>query len=237
MRLKTYLAGVFLLGVGLVVAHHRFAPTHHPSVEPITTQHTPEFFAERDTECGLELLSLAHSESGPFERVVPTGPNQPNERLRRNVWELGRYKLKGRFTGKQRGRSGCATYPEFEVSDFQPWGDVQRCSSPGALTPEMQLWTGTLPTERYVPEDFIDGPWPPSIDDGTCRFIGACAIDQRVSIPRERQEEVIDKEDLPSMDGGNCPPTEMCSEGEHLVQACSGDVWCCRLLPEDAAGQ
>ncbi|WP_434381509.1 hypothetical protein [Melittangium boletus] len=227
------------MGLGLLLvidSHPRVERRNAPySAQPM--ENDWKYFAERSSECGMELLSLARSEGSGFEHVIPVGRNQPNERLRRNVWELGRFMLKGHFTGKSRTIPECATFREFEIFDFKPWGDIQRCSMPGALNPEMLLSTDKLPVDRYVPEDFIDGPFPPSIDDATCRLIGACAIDMRSSFSRGAPDRVIDSEELPSLDGSFCHPEVSCQGEERRVHSCSGDVWCCRLLPEDVPGE
>ncbi|MBM7117502.1 hypothetical protein [Archangium primigenium] len=206
--------------------------------EPVAprSHEEPEYFAEHTSECGLDLLHLASVESGPFEKVVPIGPEQPNERLRRNVWHWGRYRIRGRFTGARREISECGSFAEFEVHAFRPWGKVQRCASPGALDDSMLTYTEALSVEHYVAEDFIDGPWPPSFDEGTCRLIAACPLDPRRAESRPRPEDVIDGEELPSLDGRYCPPDVSCGEHEKRIVSCAEDIWCCQLLPmNDAA--
>ncbi|ADO67979.1 uncharacterized protein STAUR_0170 [Stigmatella aurantiaca DW4/3-1] len=98
----------------------------------------------------------------------------------------------------------------------------------------MLLYTGERSTEHYVPEDFMDGPWPSSFDDESCRHVGSCAADPRRSGSSHTLEDVIvDGEEVPSMDGGFCQPPGACVNGERRVDACSGDIWCCQLLPVD----
>ncbi|QRN96478.1 hypothetical protein JRI60_47020 [Archangium violaceum] len=228
------MAAAVLLGLGLVIIYH-LAPAKPAPTRSNVPQTEPEYFAERTSDCDVDLLAMARSESGPFQRVFPVGANRPRERLRRNVWEHGRYRIRGRFTGKLREFSECASFPEFEVLEFRPWGKVQRCASPGALDATLLLYTEDLAQDRYAPEDFIDGPWPASIDDGTCRLIAACAVDERRQESRHAPDDVIDGEELPSLDGRYCKPTATCADGERRVTACSGDIWCCHLLPADDA--
>lgn len=232
MRLRLHLAALTLLGIGLVGLYY-LAPARSKSALHNAPHVIPEYFAEQTSDCNVDLLNLAQSDSGPFKRVFAIGANRPHERLRRNVWEHGRYRVRGRFNGKNREFHECASFPEFEVLEFRPWGPIQRCASPGALDAVMLLYTGDLPEDRYAPEDFIDGPWPPSIDDGSCRLIGSCAVDKRRADSRHAPEDIVDGTELLSLEGGSCQPTVMCGNGERRVNACSGDVWCCRLLSVD----
>ncbi len=236
MRVRLYLAGPLLLGIGLVGlhSHYSLAPARSKLASHDAPQVFPEYFAEQSSDCNVELLNLAQSASGPFKRVFAVGENPPHERLRRNVWELGRYRVRGRFTGKSREFADCASLPEFEVLEFRPWGPIQRCASPGALDATMLLYTGDLPEDRYAPEDFIDGPWPPSIDDGSCRLIGTCASNKRRAHSSQAPEKIVDGDELPSPDSASCLPAVACESGERRVNACSGDIWCCRLSAVDA---
>ncbi|RKG99491.1 hypothetical protein D7X74_39370 [Corallococcus sp. CA047B] len=226
-----YLAALTLLGAGFAGSYY-FASARSKPVPINAPPIAPEYFAEQTSDCGVDLLNLAESDSGPFKRVLAVGANRPREKLRRNVWEQGRYRVRGRFTGKSHEFQGCASFPEFEVLDFRPWGPVQRCASPGALDATLLLYTGDLPKDRYAPEDFLDGPWPPSIDDEACRRVGACLSDLRRADSRSAPDTVIDGEELPARDGAACNTTVTCSANEKRVAACSGYIWCCRLLPE-----
>ncbi|GMU10149.1 hypothetical protein [Corallococcus caeni] len=232
MRSSWALAALVLVGIGLAGVYS-FRPSPSKPAPPNAPEVIPDYFAEQTSDCGVDLLNLAPSEAGPFKRVLAVGANRPHERLRRNVWEQGRYQVRGRFTGKVREFQECASFPEFEVLDFKPWGPVQRCASPGALDADMLMYTGDLPEDRYAPEDFLGGPWPPSIDDGSCRRVAACALDKRRADSRGSPEDVIDGEENPSLDGRFCHPTITCEPGERRVDACTGVIWCCRLLPVD----
>ncbi|NNC20210.1 hypothetical protein HJC22_31260 [Corallococcus exiguus] len=227
MRPYGYLAALALVGFGLAGFYFITPPAPASAPEVL-----PEYFAERTSDCDVDLLNLSKPDAGPFKRVLPVGANQPDERLRRNVWEQGRYLVRGRFTGKVREFQECASFPEFEVLDFKPWGPVQRCASPGALDADLLTYTGDLPEDRYAPEDFLDGPWPPLIDDGSCRPAAACALDKRRADSQGSIENVIDGEELPSLDGRLCHPVT-CEPGEKQVNGCSGVIWCCRLQPPD----
>lgn len=222
-----------LLTIGAVLIHthtHDSAPS--PPLKSVEPEASPEYFAENTAECGVFLLYLSSSEAGPFKRVMPIGPNQPIHRLRRNVWEHGRYRIRGHFTGKDHALKGCASYPEFEVHEFRPWLPVQRCASPGAADPIMLMYTGDLPEDRYAPEDFIEGPPLRSIDDMSCRLIGACVTDLRHPGARVNPETIIDGDILPAADNRYCHPEVQCHEAEKRVTACSGQIWCCPLEPE-----
>jgi hypothetical protein len=132
--------------------------------------------------------------------------------------------------------SSCAGFPVFEVTEFRPWVPVQRCASPGAADPGMLLYTGDLPEDRYVPEDFIEGPDTLRlIDDMACRRIGACETDKRHPGARLDPQRVIDGYTPPSPDIRECHPEIPCGQAEKRVRACSGAVWCCPLLPEQDA--
>ncbi|RKG49243.1 hypothetical protein D7X30_39435 [Corallococcus sp. AB011P] len=233
MKSRGYLAALALVCVGSVSLYFHLTPSPSKPTPPNAPEVIPEYFAEQTSDCDVDLLNLSESEAGPFKRVLPVGANRPRERLRRNVWEQGRYLVRGRFTGKVREFRECASFPEFEVLDFKPWGPVQRCASPGALDADMLAYTGDLPEDRYAAEDFLGGPWPPSIDDRSCRPVAACALDKRRADSRGSLEDVIDGEELPSLDGRFCHPV-ICEPGEKRVDACTGVIWCCRLLPEDA---
>ncbi|RKH55767.1 hypothetical protein [Corallococcus aberystwythensis] len=233
MRSRGYLAALALVGIGLVGLYSYLTPSPSMPTPLKVPEVVPEYFAEQTSDCGVDLLNLASSDTGPFKRVLPVGANPPGERLRRNVWEQGRYLVHGRFTGKVHEFRECASFPEFEVLDFKPWGPVQRCASPGALDAVMQTYTGDLPEDRYAPEDFVGGPFPPFFDDESCRPVAACAMDKRRADSRPDPEAVIDGEELPSLDGRFCHPVT-CEPGEKRVDACTGVIWCCRLLPPDA---
>jgi hypothetical protein len=222
---------IAVLGIGLSGLYY-FAQVRPKPTSDKMPPAGSAYFAEQTSDCGVDLLNLAESESGPFKRVLPVGPNRPREKLRRNVWEQGRYRIQGRFTGKSHAFQGCASFSEFEVLEFRPWGPVQRCASPGALDSTLLLYTGDLPKDRYAPEDFLDGPWPPSIDDGACRRVGACLSGLRRADSRTAPDAVIDGEELPARDGGTCNTTVTCSADEKQVNACSGYIWCCRLLSD-----
>lgn len=233
MKLRLHhLAALALFGIAVVGIYY-LAPASSKSTSHDAPLVVPEYFAEQTSDCNVDLLNLAQSDSGPFKRVFAVGANRPRERLRRNVWEHGRYRIRGRFTGKIREFHECASFPEFEVLEFSPWGPVQRCASPGALDAAMLLYTGELPANRYAPEDFIDGPWPPSIDDESCRLIGACVEDKRRADSRLALADIVDGAEIPSLDGGACQTSVTCEKGERRINACSGDIWCCRLLPVD----
>ncbi|RKH79805.1 hypothetical protein D7Y21_33245 [Corallococcus sp. AB045] len=232
MKSRGYLAALALVGIGIVGLYSYLTPSPSKPTPPDAPEVVPEYFAERTSACGVDLLNLASSDAGPFKRVLPVGANQPCERLRRNVCQHGRFQVRGRFTGKVHEFQECASFPEFEVLDFKPWGPVQRCASPGALTADMLTYTGDLPEDRYAPEDFVDGPSPPLFDDESCRPVAACAMDKRRADSRPNPEAVIDGEDLPSLDGRFCHPVT-CEPGEKRVDACTGVIWCCRLLPVD----
>ena len=231
MKSRGYLAALVLVGIGIVGLYSYLTRSPSMPTPPNVPEVVPEYFAERTSDCDVDLLNLSMSEVGPFKRVLPVGANRPHERLRRNVWEQGRYVVRGRFTGKVREFQECARFPEFEVLDFKPWGPVQRCASPGALDADMLTYTGDLPEDRYAPEDFLGGPWPPSFDDKSCRRVAACALDKRRADSQPDPEAVIDGEELPSLDGRFCHPVT-CEPGEKQVNACSGEIWCCRLLPD-----
>lgn len=219
-----------LLGSGFVLGYLVRGPGKSVT-PPVAPAVAPEYFAEQSADCGVELLNLSPSESGPFTRVLPVGSNLPHERLRRGVWQQGRYRLQGRFTGETRSFSECASFPVFEVTGFRPWVPVQRCASPGAADPGMLFYTGDLPVDRYVPEDFIDGPDLPFIDDTACRHIGACQMDKRHPSSRPDPRRVIDGYSPPASDARECHPEVQCEQSEKRVHACSGDVWCCPLVP------
>ncbi|MHA7630285.1 hypothetical protein [Corallococcus sp. M7] len=82
MRPYRYLAALALLGIGLAGLYFR-----RPSPPLDAPEVVPEYFAERTSDCDVDLLNLSKSDAGPFKRVLPVGANQPYERLRRNVWE------------------------------------------------------------------------------------------------------------------------------------------------------
>jgi len=195
---------VTLLGIALIFQRRPSPPPVSVSSPPPSPPPSPlreeDAFAEYDRDCGIPLLKFARQESGPFEYVYPVGEQRPEERLRRHVWELGRFRVHGHLTGKQYEVAGCGRWPEFEVQGFTPWGKVRRCASPGSADPSMSLFTGDLSEDRYVPEDFVDGPFPPMIDDESCKLATRCAGEER------------------------------------LVQDCTGQTWCCRLLPEGRDG-
>jgi hypothetical protein len=179
MKPRLYLAAAVLTAVGLAAVYQLGLGRTPPAPMSDVPQEEQEYFAEYDGECGVRLLKLARSESGPFELVFPAGLHRPDERLRRHAWEDGRFLLQGRLTGKQRESSGCGIWPEFEVLGFRPWGRVRRCASPGAADVSMLLYTENLPEDRYAPEDFIDGPWPPLLEDESCRHTETCAEGER----------------------------------------------------------
>jgi hypothetical protein len=83
--------------------------------------------------------------------------------------------IQGRMTGKVHQSPECGNWPEFEVLEFKPWNKVRRCASPGSADLSMLLYTGDLPDDRYAPEDFVDGPQPPLLDDESCRSSEPCA--------------------------------------------------------------
>lgn len=178
MKARLYLSAVALVVVGLGVLY-KLAPAQPPPPVPDVPQQDPRYFAEYTSDCDMRLLKLARAEAGPSERVFPVGPQKPDERLRPHAWRPGRFVLQGRMTGKQRESPGCATFPEFEVTKFEPWGKVQRCTSPGAADPSMLVYVDDLPVDRYVPEDYVDGPWPSLIDDESCRLTDTCSDGER----------------------------------------------------------
>lgn len=192
----------------------------------------PEYYAEQTSECGVSLLDVSVSASGPFTRVYPVGPHQPVETLVRHTWIFGRYRVQGRFTGEHQKLSECLSFPKFEVLAFRPWGSVRRCISPGAADPGMTLDVGDLPLDRYAPQDFVtnSGPALPFIDDTACRHIGLCRTDERRPRARADPDRVIDGETALALEELPCP-TAPCRNGERRVHACSGDVYCCPLLP------
>ncbi|RUO87831.1 hypothetical protein D7Y11_38615 [Corallococcus sp. AB018] len=152
MRPYGYLAALALVGFGLAGFYFITPPAPASAPEVL-----PEYFAERTSDCDVDLLNLSKPDAGPFKGVLPVGANQPDERLRRNVWEQGRYLVRGRFTGKVREFQECASFPEFEVLDFKPWGPVQRCASPGALDADLLTYTGDPPCVREV---VASAEWP-----------------------------------------------------------------------------
>lgn len=143
------------------------------------SQEEREHFAKPAGACGLTLLEIATSESGPFESVYQAGPQAPSQRLRPHAWSPGGFMVRGRMTGRQRGNAECGRYPEFEVLSFRPWGPVRRCMSPGALDTSMLLYTEELPEEYYVQEDFVGGPELPMVDDESCRATESCQQGER----------------------------------------------------------
>jgi hypothetical protein len=175
MRLQISLAVAFAAVAGLVLAAER-ATDRTPSAVPAKDD---DYFAEYSADCGMRLLKLARSEAGPFELAFPIGEQRPDERLRPHAWSAGRFVLRGRLTGKKHIVSDCGSWPEFEVIGFRPWGKVRRCVSPGSADPLMLVYTGELPEDRYAPEDFLDGPWPPLLDDDSCHPAAACAQGER----------------------------------------------------------
>jgi len=178
MKARPYLLAAALVVVGLG-ALYNFAPARPQPPVPDVPQKNPRYFAEYTEDCGLRLMKLARAESGPAEVVFPMGPQAPDERLRPHAWRAGRFVIQGRWTGKQRESPGCGTWPEFEVTEFEPWRKVRRCTSPGAADPLMLLYVDDLPADRYASEDFVDGAWPPLIEDESCRLTEACAEGER----------------------------------------------------------
>jgi hypothetical protein len=163
-RVPTALALALLAGGALVL------PGCHASskAEVPVALGEGDYFAEYTDACGLTLLKVSASESGPFVEVFPVGEEAPHLRLRPHAQVSGRFIVRGATTGVRRSDGHCGTYPVFKVTAFRPWGAVRRCTSPGAADAMLQLYTEELPTDRYAPEDFASGPMPPSLDGESC---------------------------------------------------------------------
>jgi hypothetical protein len=180
MRTYALLTAVLLPCASLLVACSCEPP---PPIQQEATKEAysdvQEYFAKYTSPCGMRLLDISTTEAGPFESVRAAGPEAPHKKLREHVWENNRFIVRGRFTGKHRRSVYCEHYREFEVLSFRPWGPIDRCVALGALRGALQVYAEELPKDRYVPEDFRDGPELPMVDDEHCRDVKVCAEDEK----------------------------------------------------------
>jgi len=149
-----------------------------PSAAPVsgeTHEETREqrFYATFGAPCGRSVLELRTAEDAKPIVVQPTGNESPTRKLGYDMLVRGKFIVYGRL---HRDRliddKHCGAYPKFEVTRFEPWGPVERCTSVGAAS--LQRYTEGLPTDRYIPEDYAGGPSGKVIDACVEPTNGSC---------------------------------------------------------------
>jgi hypothetical protein len=126
------------------------------------------FFATYEEPCGASLMAVRTTPDGPATLVRPTGDQRPAARLRYETLLEGRFLVEGHLTGRIVEDAECGAIPELAVRSFAPWGEVRRVFSAGALDGQVHVWTNGRPRDRYVPEDFVDGPEGLLLDSEAC---------------------------------------------------------------------
>lgn len=122
------------------------------------------FYAEFSAPCGRSVLTISGDKKSVVD-IDPIGVN-PIDLLRYQELIQTKFEITGYFTGKisRSAFSDCVSYPEFYITSYKPTS-IGRRVDVESLDPEMHAYITQYPTDKFVPEDFKDGPLPSYIEE------------------------------------------------------------------------
>lgn len=130
-----------------------------------TEKNLETFYAEFLAPCGRSVLAISNDKHKKPIEIDPVG-NNPVKLLRYYSLMQTQFEIVGYFTGKanKSAFSDCVFYPEFYIVSFKPI-KIGRRVDVGNLDPEMHAYITNYPADRFVPEDYVDGPLPEYIEE------------------------------------------------------------------------
>jgi len=123
------------------------------------------FRAEFSAPCGRSVLEISNDKQKNTIQIDPIGEN-PIKSLRYHVLIQTKFEITGYFTGKKNKSvfSDCVDYPEFYITSYKPLSIGRRIDVDN-IDPDMHVYITNYPTNKFVPEDFENGPFPKHIDE------------------------------------------------------------------------
>ncbi|OJJ18478.1 hypothetical protein BKI52_22955 [marine bacterium AO1-C] len=157
---------IFKLGVISCIGLLFFSGVSPASLDP----DVKIFYAKYAEPCGYSVLKIAAKPNEEFKYVWLSGKNNPIKQLKYHMLLGGKWKIKGRFTGKAIKKELCGKgLKEFEIISYEPWGSIARCTYVQALYDKLHFYTAAYSKTHYVPEDFVGNADPKKVDCGSCQ--------------------------------------------------------------------